>query len=361
MTITRRAMIQALALASALPAVARASEPGDSPLVNAGDAIDALVSAWMKEHNAPALSLAFARPDRMRLARAWGVAQWGGEAATTDTLFRIASVSKPITAVAIFLLIERGFLQLDDVVFGSNGLLKGEFGADLPDNLNAITIRHLLMHLSGGWPNDGRDPTLRHPEMERREWLEWTLRRQPLQWEPGRHYAYSNVGYCILGEIISHLTAQSYAEFVEENIFAPCNVKRMRLATNERLPGEVRYYDGEGGDPYGRNMERIAAPAGWLGTPTDLARFVAKSPALLRPETLKTMTTPGEINPLYACGWSANARGTIWHTGGLPGSNSFIVRTSSGLSWAALTNTNGKESLKSLNELMWKIAGMAGT
>ena len=347
-----------MALAAASPAIARASEPDEARSSGNPETIDELVGDFMRAQKAPALSLAFARPNELLLQRAWGVTEWGGEAVTTENLFRIASVTKPITAVAVFLLVERGFLKLGDAVFGPDGLLKDEFGADLPDDLSAITVRHLLMHLSGGWPNDGRDPTLRHAEMSQRDWLEWTLRRRALQWEPGAHYAYSNVGYCILGEVIGNLTAQSYAGFVEENVLAPCNIKGMRLATNERSADEVRYYDGEGGDPYARNMERIKACAGWLATPTDLARFVAKFPALLRPETLKTMTTPGEINPLYACGWSVNARGTIWHTGGLAGSNSFIVRTQSGLSWAALMNTNGKESLKALNELMWKIAAL---
>lgn len=310
----------------------------------------------MKAHHAPVLSLAFARPNELLFRKAWGVVEWGGDVATPDSLFRIARVTKPITAVAIFQLIEGDFLKLDDHVFGDDGLLNGEFGADLPENLNTITVRHLLTHAAGGWPNDGRGPTLRHPELEQREWLEWVLRGRPLQYAPGEKYVYSNVGYCLLGWIVGKLTARNYADYVRENVLAPCKITQMRLATREQTAGEARYYDQSGDDPYARNMARLEACAGWLATPTDLTRFATRFPQLLKPGTLEVMLAPSAPNPNVACGWSVNHKGTIWHSGGIAGSNAFVVRLKSGLSWAVLTNTSGKETLASLNELMWKIA-----
>ncbi len=341
-----------MTIAGALPAFARADSADDGRAP-----IEELVGAFMEAQHVPALSLAFARPNALLLRQAWGVISWGGDAATPDHLFRIASVSKPITAVAIFALIERDFLKLDDRVFGAGGLLEGEFGADLPDNLSAITVRHLLMHTSGGWRNDGRGPTLMHPEMPQREWIEWVLRRRPLQVEPGTTTIYSNFGYCVLGWIIRKLTAQSYADYVRETVFKPCKISAMRLATREQSAGEARYYDQSGNDPYERNMERLEGCGCWLATPTDLVRFMTRFPEILKPETVATMTTAGEINPNIACGWSVNERGTIWHSGGIAGTNAFVVRLKNGLSWAALINTSGKESLKALNELMWKISG----
>ncbi len=363
---TRREFLKAMAATTGAGAlVSRAAVAASAPAAKSAPAesalqqisVDDLVEDWMKAHNVPALSLAFARPDELLFRRAWGEIEPGGEAATADSLFRIASVTKPITAVAIFILIERGFLKVDDRVFGENGLLNGDFGADLPDDLNAITVRHLLMHESGGWPNDGRGPTLRHPEMGQPEWLEWVLRRRPLQYAPGEKYVYSNVGYCLLGWIISKLTAQSYGDYVRENVLAPCKISQMRLATREQTAGEVRYYDQTGDDPYARNMTRLEACAGWLATPTDLVRFVTRFPQLLKPETVKTMTAPGTLNPNIACGWSVNDKGTIWHSGGIAGSNALLVRLKSGVSWAVTINTNNRDSLKSLNELMWKISG----
>ena len=318
--------------------------------------IDDLVGTWMDAHQVPALSLAFARPGELLMARAWGVVEWGGAAAAPGNLFRIASVTKPITSVTIFSLIERGFLQLDAQVFGAGALLDGEFGADLPDDLNRITVRHLLNHTAGGWPNDARDPTLRHAELEPRPWLEWVVRRRPLPYAPGEKYLYSNVGFCLLGRIIEKLTAQSYADFVRETVLLPCGIQAMRLAAREPAPGEVRYTDQTGADPYARNMARLQACAGWLATPTDLVRFATRLPQLLQRETMKIMTTPSALNPNYACGWSVNARGTMWHSGGIAGSNALLVRLSSGLSWALIVNTNGPRTLEALNELGWQIA-----
>ena len=356
-------MIGAMALASTLPAVARASEPTNSSSAQdspkASETVESLVSAFMETHHVPALSMAFARPNKLLFARAWGVTQWNGEAATTDSLFRIASVTKPMTATAIFQLIERDYLRLDDRVFGDGGLLDGEFGADLPANLSAIIVRHLLMHTAGGWPNDARGPTLMRPDLPPRAWLEWVLRRRLLQYEPGTHYLYSNVGYVLLGHIIGKLTAEPYADFIRENVLLRCNIKQMRLASREPIEGEVRYYDQSGIDPYARNMERLEACAGWLATPTDLVRFGARFPKLLQPETRQIMVAPGEQNPNVASGWSVNARGTLWHSGGIAGSNALLVRLPSGLSFAVLINTSGKESLKALNQLMWDIVGAA--
>lgn len=68
----------------------------------------------------------------------------------------------------------------------------------------------------------------------------------------------------------------------------------------------------------------------------------------------KSIQKSSATNPNIACGWSVNARGTIWHSG----SNAFMVRLKNGLSWAALIDTSGKESLSALNALMWKIAGV---
>ena len=332
-------------------AVAAWAEPQQSSVT-----VDDLVGAWMKAHQVPALSLAFARPSELLFRGAWGTIERGGDAATPDSLFRIASVTKPITAVAIFKLIERGDFGLDDHVFGDGGLLHGEFGDDLPANLNAITVRHLLTHTAGGWPNDARCPTLRHSELEQRVWLEWILRRRALQFAPGEKYVYSNVGYCWLGWILRKFSAQDYADFARETVLAPCKITQMQLATKQQSSGEVRYYDQSGDDPYARNMARLEACAGWIATPTDLVRFATRFPQLLKPETIKTMTTPGETNANVACGWSVNERGTLWHSGGIAGSNALLVRLKNGMSWAVLTNASGKDTLKSLNELMWTIA-----
>eukprot|EP00906_Rhabdomonas_costata_P010802 RCo015183 len=112
----------------------------------------------MSKHQIPGLSVAIARRRQMVYCKAFGVAdKTSGEKVSPDHLFRIASVSKPITSVAIFSLIEQSRFTLDDFVFGAKGILGFDYGKDLPERVGKITIRHLLEHTSGGWQNDHND------------------------------------------------------------------------------------------------------------------------------------------------------------------------------------------------------------
>ena len=182
--------------------------------------------------------------------------------------------------------------------------------------------------------------------------------------EPGTHYAYSNFGYCILGRVIEKLTGQTYSDFVQSAVLAKCGVKNMRLAGNtlaQRAPGEVVYYgqEGSGTDPYNMNVSRMDSHGGWIATPTDLVRFATHvdgfdfTPNILGAQTIKAMTTATAANANYACGWCVNRFPNWWHTGSLPGTLSVMVRTASGLCWAALTNTRAEGI--NLDAMMWKM------
>jgi CubicO group peptidase (beta-lactamase class C family) len=279
-------------------------------------------------------------------------------------LFRIASVTKPVTSVATFSLIEQGRLGLDDLIFGAQGLLKFDYGQDYPDAVKKITLRHLLTHTCGGWDNTGRDPMFSRPEMNHQELITWAVHNLPLQYAPGEHYAYSNFGYCILGRVLEKLTGKSYADFVRETVLAKCGIKDMRVAGNtlaERAVGEVVYYGQAGGgtNPYNMNVTRMDSHGGWIATPSDLVQFAmhvdgfTTTPNILGASTLKTMTTASAANPQYACGWNVNKIPNWWHTGSLPGTLTILVRTASGLCWAAFTNTRAEGF--NLDEMVWKM------
>ena len=97
-------------------------------------------------------------------------------------------------------------LRLTDHVFGPNSILGDEYKT--PPNrqdIERITIEHLLTHTSGGWPNDHDDPMFKNKEMSHRELINWALETEPLRWEPGYRYAYSNFGYCLLGRVIEKI------------------------------------------------------------------------------------------------------------------------------------------------------------
>jgi CubicO group peptidase (beta-lactamase class C family) len=207
------------------------------------------------------------------------------------------------------------------------------------------------------------DPMFVNPGMNSRGLIRWTLQNQPLQYDPGTHYAYSNFGYCILGRVIEKVGGQTYAEFVEQNVLAKCGVNDMRIAGNTLLdtaPGEVEYYGQNGESPYDMNVRRMDSHGGWIATPSDLVNFTMRvdgfsyTPNILEPATIDTMTTATSVNPDYAKGWIVNTLNNWWHDGSLPGTTSIMVRTSSGLCWAALANTRSKGI--DLDPMLWEMA-----
>jgi CubicO group peptidase (beta-lactamase class C family) len=286
------------------------------------------------------------------------------EQVTPSHVFRIASVTKPITSVAIFSLIEQGRLRLNDPIFGSQGLLQFDYGKSYSERVSKITLYHLLTHTCGGWENDANDPMFSNPALNHKELITWTVLNRSLEYEPGTHFAYSNFGYCILGRVLEKVTGQSYAEFVKQNILAKCGIKTMQLAGNtlaQRAHAEVLYYGQNGPNPYTMNVIRMDSHGGWVATPVDLVQFAMhvdgfnSTPNILKAESIKAMTSASATNSRYACGWSVNDAPNWWHIGSLPGTTAIMVRTASGLCWAALTNTRTKGMDLAIDDMMWNM------
>ncbi len=350
----------AAAMVFARSAIAQeASPPTSAEVAKMAEAAE----GFRKQHEVPGLAVAFTHAGKLVHEAAFGLADRdAGEALTPRHRFRIASVSKPITSVAIFRLIEEGKLRLDDRVLGPDGILGETYGkVDPRAHMGAITIDHLLTHTAGGWPNDSTDPMFRQGMPEHAALIETTLAYQPTRSAPGTYYAYSNFGYCLLGRVIERTTGRPYADHVKETLLAPSGIADMEIAGNtlaERQPPEVRYYAGPRENAYGMDVRRMDSHGGWIASAASLARFAAAVPSLLKPETVSLMTTASPINPAYARGWRVNARGNAWHTGSLPGTATIMVRTTSGLTWAALCNTRSRESelARDLDRVMWTMA-----
>jgi len=378
-TMNRRTSLKrfgALAGALAFRAVggeARATGSGlpHVPTEAEAQAMENHVHPFMKQFKVPGLSVAIALSGHTVYRNGFGFAdRTTHEKVTPASMFRIASVTKPITSVAIHTLVEQGKLRLTDHVFGPTGILKARYGHIHRPHLDKITVHHLLTHTGGGWQNDGNDPMFLHPEMNHEQLITWTLENQPLTNAPGLHYAYSNFGYCVLGRVIEHVSGQPYTTYVERAVFTPCGMTAQgspRLAGNtlqERGKGEVVYYtNASEGDPYGMNVRRMDSHGGWVATAAQLVRFATHvdgmfttTPSLLRPETIREMTTATTANASYASGWSVNTTPNWWHNGSLPGTNSILVRTASGLCWAALVNTRTAGIDVALDQLIWKMA-----
>ena len=320
---------------------------------------------FMRRYGAPGLAVAIARRGRLVYSEAFGWSDAAsGERLTPHHRFRIASVSKPITSVAVFSLIERGSLRLSDPVFGGQGVLGNAYGR-LPEasRLHEITIDHLLTHTAGGWTNDRYDPMFQQPRLDHAELIAWTLKTQPLKSPPGATYAYSNFGYCLLGRVIERVTGQPYETYVQETVLRRAGIRDMAIAGNtlaERQPREVHYLAVGNADPYAINVRRMDSHGGWVATAIDLVRFAVHvdgftSPSILKPETIRTMTFASPANAGYAKGWAVNRVGNWWHYGSLSGTTSLLVRTSSRFCWAALVNTGqGQSAINGdLDRLVW--------
>lgn len=372
-----------VALAATLSAEeAKLPETGDTDPRLAS--FDRLMRSFVKENDLPGATLAVGRNGRVVYSRGFGYADVDeSEPMQADALMRIASISKPITAVAVFQLIEKGKLKLSDRVTDHLKFKAFPSDAVVDPRWRKITIEHLLEH-TGGWDRDESfDAMFRSveiaktlgvkPPAEPKHIIRYML-AQPLDFDPGARYAYSNFGYCLLGRVIERLTGQSYEAYVRENVLAPIGIKEMRIGHTQldrRAKHEVRYYTrgdqkgpaviGKIGElvakPYGAwYLEAMDAHGGWIASASDLVRFAS---CLDQPKDCKILSAKSihqmfarpahsfdedDTSYYYARGWmvrSVGENGGIngWHTGSLDGTSTILVRRHDGLSWAVLFNS----------------------
>jgi CubicO group peptidase (beta-lactamase class C family) len=314
--------------------------------------IDQVMTAYMGKYNVPSLSLAITRDENLVYAKAYGKADVeNNEAATPQSLYRLASVSKQITSVTIMKLMDQGKIHMDDKVFGAGAILGTDYGTTpYGPNIQNITVSQLLHHTSGGWPNDNNDPMFLYPAKTAGQLISWVLDNVPLQNVPSTQYAYSNFGYCILGRVIEKITGMTYEDAVKNLVLEPCGISDMTIAGNtlaDRIAHEVKYYGQSGESPYIYNIKRMDSHGGWLSSATDLARFLvhidggSAKTDIISSNAITVMTTPSTANSTYACGWAVNSINNWWHAGSLPGTATEQARTvSSGkYNFVILTNT----------------------
>ena len=225
-----------------------------------------LSGEFRKQYRVPASAIAITRDGEFVYDVAAGMADREKlQPVQQNSLFRIASVTKPITSVTIFTLLEQGKLNLNDKVFGPSGIMGNKYGKPpYKQYVTNVTVDDLLTHTSGGWPNDNTDPMFRFNSWDHTKLITWTLANLPLTYPPGEHWAYSNFGYCVLGRVIEEVTGQPYDTYVKANILAPCGITDMKIAENkmkERAPNEVVYYGQYGENPYNFNITRMTRMA----------------------------------------------------------------------------------------------------
>ncbi|MDX2150939.1 MAG: serine hydrolase domain-containing protein [Bryobacteraceae bacterium] len=350
----RKALRTAVLLLAALPAFA-----ADAPL-------DRFMREVMRRFDLPGGQIALARDGRFVFSRAYGFADTRRRIRVrSSSLFRIGSVSKTVTQVAILTLVDAGKLRLSDRAFVLLDHLKPPPGASPDPRLHDITVLHLLQH-QAGW--DSIEPmfppwsrkaaaALNVPEPPECETIVRFMRGRPLDYTPGTRTSYSNFGYCVLGRIVEHVSGVSYEEYVKNNVLRPAGIGSMRIGgtrLRERAPREVLYYHqlnqtelpymtesvfpGEGMTPWaygGYYLRATDAHGGWIGSAEDIARFGLAIDGRWGPPLLSSagrhvlMNLPrkqGEEYPL-------DTPFHVSHAGALQGSNSALLyRTREGLS-----------------------------
>lgn len=341
---------------------------------------DNQMQIFMQARNISGGALAVTQNGRLVLARGYSFNPNSTDLIVQpDSLFRIASISKPITAVAIFKLVEDGVLSLNSRLVDILTLIPPSGQASDP-RMNDITVRRLLQHLGGWNRNISFDPMFydfaianslgRSLSISKYDISHYMTGRQ-LNNNPGTIYAYSNYGYSLLGQIIEAVSGMSYESYINNVIWNPlgrCHPILGRTLLSNRLLNEVKYHsqysgtsvmDGSGAflpSPYGAwNLENMDSHGGWLSSVVDLARFAVAfdfpsvSPLLNAssintmfglPEVLPGGYTPGDF--YYANGWAVRDWGNgvrnTWHDGSLPGTTSLLVRRNDGVNWSVMFN-----------------------
>lgn len=333
------------AVFAAADALAQARKPayGDDQRFSA---LDSAIAVKMTQFKVPGISIAVVKDEKLVYVKSYGYAdKEAGQKTSNDNLYRIASISKPVTYVAVLKLVQDGKLTLDQKVFGRGAILGDDFGTPpAGSGKDLITVQHLLDHTSG-WTNNPTDPMFMDVKLTQEQLISDLLMGRPLITLPGKASYYSNFGYCVLGRVIEKISGMKYDAYVKKEILKSSGITKMQTGGNtlsQRLPNEVKYYQAEY-DPYSMNISRMDAHGGWVASATDLAKLLMRIdrnpivPDLIKPELLNK-TYFGYEN------WVFN--------GSLPGTSTTVSRLNDHISFVMLANTRTENDYGNiLNEI----------
>lgn len=332
-------------------------------------------------------SIAVTKDEKLVYAKGIGYAdKERGEKVEPSHRFRLASVSKLITAITIMKMHEEGLLDIDDRVFGTEGILNDSLYGDYADTrVENIRVRHLLNH-SGGWNRRFGDhmfmPDLVAREMnadkpvEVSDIIRFALSKR-LHFTPGSRTSYSNLGYAILGKVIEKVSGESYESYVRSFILEPLGIYNMEIGSSMYSgENEVTYYE-HGNIPkalsicgsgekvmrsYGGNdIEALGAAGGWIAPPSEIMKLIVAVdgnphvPDILSEESIELMTNPS-FSGGHTFGWrGTNGRGRWWRTGTFAGTFALVMRQNNGINWMVAFNTSTWKGSAIASEVRWEV------
>jgi CubicO group peptidase (beta-lactamase class C family) len=314
---------------------------GNSPKIAAAkiEKIETAIAAWMAQHKAPALSIAIVTDNQMSFSKGYGLTDVENiVAARSDTAYRLASIAKSMTAIAVMQLVERGKIDLNAPInkycaaYPEKQALK-----DAPDKQFSITVRQLIVHQSGVRHNKPEE-VLTTKHYNNITEAVGSFKDDPLVIEPGTKYSYSTPGYTLLGCAIEGASGVSYVDYLRENIFKPAGMTRTFVDdVYAVIPNRARgYRKTEKGEIINAPLHdtSIKIPGGGLVTTgEDLAKFAiaVNTNQLVKPETLAQMWTKPKTadgkEQGYAMGFLINDRDGIlrvFNDGSQAGTRSYL-------------------------------------
>lgn len=347
-------------------------------------ALDTIMQELLTKYEVPGGSLAVTYQGRLVYARGFGFADRDTrEPVQPDSIFRIASISKPLTAISLMKLRQEGKFNLDDRAFGQHlASVQPPPGMVKQAAYDQITVRQLLQHTAGLPSSELNDPMFNPrflpasqafggtgvPTTE--QFLRWHITR-PLLNTPGQVHSYSNVSLFAAGKVLEAVSGKKYEDYIRNDVFAPLGITKTRLGRTrlaDRYPGEVRYHmptgsapttslygDGPVDFPYGGfSLELIEAAGAWTSTAVDLVRILSRlnssqPGAILNADSMTEIARrpPAPVSQTgvnyYGLGFSifmpASGIPNFFHSGSLPGTRTYVVRYSvQDITYAALFN-----------------------
>ena len=314
-----------LAWRTAIPATAQTKSALPADKIKK---IEAAISSFQSQRHIAAISVAIVADNKIRFLGAYGIADLENSVpAKLTTEFRIASISKALTAVAAMQLAEKGRLDLDAPV--------QKYVPGFPTKAFPITTRQLLAHLSGirGYRRDEGEYTNRYASLTDALSI---FKDDPLEQEPETRYTYSTFGYTLVGAVIEGASGMSFTDYMREHIFKPAGMQFTQVDDLYVLiPNRARGYRPREYAQFNGNVRNMALMdssykipgGGFVSTAEDLARFAiaVQSNLLIKQETFdqmsKSQKTRDGRETGYGYGWYIDRRegrqadGSVHHGG----------------------------------------------
>jgi serine beta-lactamase-like protein LACTB len=312
--------------------------------------IEAAVSKFMSTTHAPGVSVAVVENGAFEWADGFGLADMENNVpASSLTLYRLASISKSLSAIGAMQLWERGQLDLDAPV--------QKYCPAFPQKSTPITTRMVMGHLAGirhykTGPDDMEIGNTRHFDDPIQAGLDF-FKNDPFVSEPGSHFRYSTQGYTLVGCVIQGASGAKYTDFMMKNVFQPAGMEH--TVVDDRfaiIPYRTRFYEKTQSGTT-RNADFLDSSykipgGGWISSAEDMAKFEVAilDSKLIKPATRDLMWTPLKPSDgskdTYGLGWGVsdeNGVTVFGHTGGQQGtSTAFLIAPAQRIGVVVLAN-----------------------